>query len=132
MEFAKVNDQSKSNPIAKNNLWKLWQLIPSGQRLKFIFLTIFILISAALEVIGIGLLVPVISLLTAEKFSSELSMLNPIFSFFGAKSDRQMLLVSLSLISLTVLIKNLYVAFVGLYKFNLISKIRASFENQLL
>ena len=132
MEFAKVNDQSKSNPIAKNNLWKLWQLIPSGQRLKFIFLTIFILISAALEVIGIGLLVPVISLLTAEKFSSELSKLNPIFSFFGAKSDRQMLLVSLSLISLTILIKNLYVAFVGLYKFNLISKIRASFENQLL
>ena len=118
--------------VKENSLLKIWQLTPTDLRPKFIYFIIFALFGTALEVIGIGLLVPLINLLTAETLSEGSSVLQPVFSILGTQSQTQMLLVGLLTISSLVLIKNLYFVFLSFYKFNLTSKIRASLENQIL
>jgi ABC-type multidrug transport system fused ATPase/permease subunit len=110
---------------------KLWDLIAKEHRIKFFWLAFFMLIGMTMEVLGIGLLVPLINLLTSSNFSRSDSILEPIFRIFEAQTQTQMLLVGLFSISFVVLIKNLYFIFISYFKFKLTSQIRSSIENRL-
>ena len=131
MESTELGDRPGNDKGPNKSLGKLWRLIPANQRPKFFVLTIFTLIGTSLEVVGIGMLVPLINLLTNDAQTGHSSVLEPIFRVFNATSQTQMLLIGLSIISFVVFVKNLFFVFISFYRFNLTSKIRASIENQL-
>lgn len=131
MESTELGDRLGNDEGPNKSLGKLWRLIPANQRPKFFVLTIFTLIGTSLEVVGIGMIVPLINLLTNDAQTGHSSVLEPIFRVFNATSQTQMLLIGLSIISFVVLVKNLFFVFISFYRFNLTSKIRASIENQL-
>jgi ABC-type multidrug transport system fused ATPase/permease subunit len=113
------------------NIKNLWELIVKEHRIRFFFLAFFMLIGMTMEVLGIGLLVPLVNLLTSNDFSQSDSILEPIFRVFAARTKTQLLLVGLFSISIVILIKNLFFVFISYYKFRLTSQIRSSIENRL-
>lgn len=113
------------------NITKLWGMIVKEHRIHFLLLAFLMLIGMILEVLGIGLLVPLINLLTSTNFSQNDSILEPIFRIFQAHTKTQLLLVGLFSISIVILIKNLYFVFISYYKFKVASQIRSSIEDRL-
>ena len=113
------------------NIKKLWDLVAKEHRINFYFLAFFMLIGMTMEVLGIGLLVPLVNLLTLDSFSQSDSVLDPIFRIFEARTKTQLLLVGLFSISIVILFKNLFFVFISYYKYRLTSQIRSSIENRL-
>lgn len=89
-------------------LGKLWYLIPGNQRRLLPLLGITLFFGALLEVVGIGLLVPLLNLLTDDTASADNSAFEPLFRFFGARTQFQMLTVGCLSLGLMMLIKNTY------------------------
>jgi ABC-type multidrug transport system fused ATPase/permease subunit len=110
---------------------KLWDLIPNAQRRELPVLGVLVFIGMGLEVIGIGLLVPLINLLTRDNVSADSSILSPIFNFFGATTQIQMLIVGFGSIGVVVLIKNVYLVFGTYFQSRFTSQVWASLEDRL-
>jgi len=110
---------------------KLWDLIPKAQRRELPVLGVLVFIGMGLEVVGIGLLVPLINLLTRDNVSADSSILSPIFNFFGATTQIQMLMVGFGSIGVVVLIKNVYSVFVTYFQYRFTSQVWTSLENSL-
>jgi ABC-type multidrug transport system fused ATPase/permease subunit len=118
-------------PSEPGTLQKLWFLIPSAQRKQIPLLLTCLIIGASLEVVGIGLLVPLINLLTDESVAPSSSVLSPLFETFNASTQIQMLTVGFASIGLLVLVKNAYLVAVSYYQNWQILKLKSSIENQM-
>jgi len=123
--------QDASHQQKTGTLRKLWRLIPRAQRFQTPLLILLLFICTLLEVVGIGLLVPLVNLLTNESVSSENSILRPVFSLFGATTQLQMLTVGFGLIGLVVFVKNIYLVCTTYFQNQQISKVRTSVETQM-
>ena len=110
---------------------KLWDLIPNAQRRELPVLGVLVFIGMGLEVVGIALLVPLINLLTRDNVSADSSILSPIFNFFGATTQIQMLMVGFGSIGVVVLIKNVYLVFVTYFQSRFTSQVWTSLEERL-
>jgi len=121
----------QANPTERRLLLKMWDLIPGPQRRELPVLAVLVLIGTVLEVVGIGLLVPLINLLTRENMPAGSSVLDPVFRWFGASSQIGMLMVGLGLIGAVVLIKNVFLVFVTYLQTRLASRVRASLESRI-
>lgn len=118
-------------PSEPGTLQKLWFLIPSAQRKQIPLLLTCLIIGATLEVVGIGLLVPLINLLTDESVAPSSSVLSPLFETFNASTQIQMLTVGFASIGLLVLVKNAYLVAVSYYQNWQILQLKSSIENQM-
>ena len=112
-------------------LRKLWKLIPRAQRRQTPLLLLLLLIGTTFEVVGIGLLVPLVNLLTNENALPDNSILSPVFSLFGSTTQLQMLTVGFISIGVVVLVKNLYLIFTTYFQNWQVSKIRTSVDTRL-
>ena len=59
-----------------------WKSLPRELKIKSFILFILILVSACLEVLGIGLVVPVILFLIEDDIVSKYPFLNPVIGYF--------------------------------------------------
>ena len=114
-----------------SSLRKLWRLIPRSQRRQAPLLLLSVFIGTAFEVIGIGLLVPLVNLLTNDSVSSEDSILGPVFQLFGATTQLQMLAVGFLSIGAVVLAKNIYLIIGSYYQNWQLARIRTSVETRM-
>lgn len=112
-------------------LQKLWKLIPRAQRRQAPLLLLLLFIGTSLEVVGIGLLVPLVNLLTNENASPDNSILSPVFTLFGATTQLQMLTVGFISIGVVVLVKNVYLICTSYFQNWQVSKIRTSVDTRL-
>ncbi len=112
-------------------LRKLWKLIPRAQRRQTPLLLLLLFIGTTLEVVGVGLLVPLVNLLTNENASPDNSILSPVFSLFGSTTQLQMLTVGFISIGVVVLVKNVYLICTAYFQNWQLSKIRTSVDTRL-
>jgi ABC-type bacteriocin/lantibiotic exporter with double-glycine peptidase domain len=87
-----------------------------------------LIISALLEVVGIGLLVPLINILTNDKVSPSDSTFKPVLSLLGASTQLEMLITGLVFIGVVILVKNVVVASAMYFQTLQASKVRRSLE----
>ena len=123
--------QSTAVQAGSGTLRKLWGLIPRAQRRQGPLLLLSLFIGTALEVIGIGLLVPLVNLLTNDNVSSKDSILGPVFQLFGATTQLQMLTVGFVSIGAVVLMKNIYLVISSYYQNWQLAHIRTSVETRM-
>ena len=75
---------------------------------------IFLMVcSAGLELIGIGLIVPIITVITGSSSQSKNSILQPVFDRFGFVDEKSMVVLALGLLGLAFLLKSLFAAYMG-------------------
>jgi ABC-type multidrug transport system fused ATPase/permease subunit len=116
---------------AVDSFRKLQALIPQNQRRRIWLVVASLLVGTVLEIVGIGLLVPLVNLLTRASVSPEDSSLFPIFSLFHARTRLEMLTVGFLTVAAVVLLKNAYLLVSNYLQFAVISKIRRSLEAQM-
>lgn len=109
-------------------LHKLWFMIPRSQRIQMPVLIILLVIGAGLEVVGIGLLVPLINLLTSKSVTPEGSVLEPVFDVFNSSTQIQMLTVGFILVGVVVFFKNVYLAVVSYFQNLVLLRVKQSIE----
>lgn len=126
-----VSAQSNAVESKASTLRKLWELIPRAQRRQAPLLVLSLFIGTALEVIGIGLLVPLVNLLTNDNVSSKDSILDPVFQLFGATTQLQMLTVGFVSIGAVVLVKNMYLVISSYFQNWQLAQIRTSVETRM-
>ena len=110
---------------------KLWRLIPKTEKRQLPLIGLSLLVGSLLEVVGVGLLVPLVNLLAGAVQSSDASLLRPVFDLFDASSQTQMLTVGLLLVGLVVLTKNTYLLFASYFQNSYIIKIRSSLARRI-
>ena len=66
-----------------SNVKKIWHLLLPGERKNAFLLLFFMLIGVGLETLGVGLVIPTLSLFTQKNFVSKYPSLLPILNFFG-------------------------------------------------
>jgi len=123
--------QSKAVRAEAGTLRKLWELIPRAQRRQVPLLVLSLSIGTVLEVIGIGLLVPLVNLLTNDNVSSKDSIFDPVFQLFGATTQLQMLTVGFVSIGAVVLVKNVYLVVSTYFQNWQLAQIRNSVETRM-
>lgn len=112
-------------------LHKLWDIIPRAQRRRVPLLILLLIVGTILEVVGIGLLLPIIALLTSNSSLPNNSILGPLFRILNAQTQLQMLVVGFGLIGIVVLVKNVFLGMASYYQNTQLSNIRISIEDRI-
>jgi len=112
-------------------LRKLGYLVPQAQRRVIPVLLLSFLVGALLEVVGIGLLVPLVNLLISDSVSPSDSALKPVFVAASATTQGEMLTIGFLLVGVVILLKVVYLVLATYFQNIQVSKIRASMELQL-
>lgn len=92
---------------------KIYRLLTQEKRRSAAILLFLIIIGTLFEIIGIGLLLPVMVVLADNDFSSNYPMAMPILELFGAQNRIEQIQVVMLILLVVYLIKNLYLAFLA-------------------
>ncbi len=97
-----------------NYLKKVWSILSSEYKKKSVILFFLIIISVFLEVLGIGLIVPVVIFFLEDDISGKYPILLGIISFFYSEPEK-IHLIQFSLISLLIVyfVKNLFLSLIA-------------------
>ena len=114
-----------------NVINKYLSILNYKEQKKILLLFILMIIAAFMEVVGIGLVIPIITLLTKpEKILTEPTF-QVALNYFGNPSETQLIIYMMILFLIIYLIKNLYLALFVWIKFRYIKifKINLIFQN---
>jgi ATP-binding cassette, subfamily B, bacterial PglK len=93
-----------------NNLRKMWSILSSSNRRSAVALLLLMLIGMVLETLGVGLVIPLITLLTQNDLTSQYPILVPLVNAIG-NPDHETLFIYAMLFMLGIyLIKNLFLS----------------------
>lgn len=97
-----------SNPVTKIN-----NLLTSEKRRTAVILLGFIIIGTFFEILGVGLLLPVMALLVEDNLASRYPEIQPVLAFLGNPSyEKQIQIIMIVLIGV-YFVKNIYLAFLA-------------------
>ena len=97
-----------------NNLFlKIYSLLSSSERRAAIMLLGFIIVATLFELLGIGLLLPVMVLLVEDNLAVSYPEIQPVLEFLGNPSHEMQVQIVMVVLIGVYLIKNLYLAFLA-------------------
>ena len=89
----------------------MWSLLDSSEKKNSVILLILMAISMLLETLGVGLVIPVLSLLTQSDIAVRFPELQPWLDTLGNPSRTSMVIGALLLLILVFTLKNLFFIF---------------------
>lgn len=101
-------------------LKSLWKYSTRRERLFFYLLLLLMFVAANLELLGIGLLLPVVALLTNPALIHQNFFLEQVYRFLNPSSTKSFLLQLCVLIVLVFLVKNLFLLFMTWFQTRII------------
>ena len=90
-----------------------WSVYPRKSKVRIPIMFVLGLLLTALEALGIGLVIPVMTTMSKATTGSSGSVLQPLFNFFGIRAVGTMVGVAVLCIVATYFVKNLYKLFFG-------------------
>ena len=94
--------------IKADTIRKAWAVYPRQSKIRIPIMFLLGLIGTALEALGIGLVIPVMTTMSKATTGNSGSVLQPLFNFFGIRAVGTMVGVAVLCIVATYFIKNLY------------------------
>ncbi len=119
------------SPIKAETLRKLWTLIPQKMRIGSWGQVFLMVLSAGLELIGIGLIVPIITVITGSSSQSNNSILQPVFDRFGVFDEKLMVVLALGLLGLVFVLKSIFAVYVSWSQVHFSHKIEQDLSRRL-
>ena len=119
------------SPIKAESLRKLWTLIPQKMRIRSLGQIFLMVCSAGLELIGIGLIVPIITVITGSSSQSSNSIIQPLFDRFKVVDEKSMVVLALGLLGLAFLLKSIFAAYVSWSQIHFSLKIEQDLSRRL-
>jgi ATP-binding cassette, subfamily B, bacterial PglK len=102
-----------SNAAGAPTARKLWRLLSPSEHRAAIGLLGLMLAGMALETLGIGLVVPVIALLTQPNYSAKFAVMQPVLAALGNPDQQTLILGAMFGLIGVFLVKNLFLAFLA-------------------
>ena len=97
--------------IKADTIRKAWAVYPRESKVRIPAMFVLGLIGTALEALGIGLVIPVMTTMSKATTGNSGSVLQPLFNFFGIRAVGTMVGVAVLCIVATYFVKNLYKLF---------------------
>ena len=97
--------------MLNNYLSKVFQILDPQHKKKFILLFAVILLSMSLETLGISLILPLLSLISAGVLPENLPFAEVIYKYFSAENINNIIIFFISLIFIVYLVKNIILTF---------------------
>ena len=111
---------------------KIWSILSRNYKKKGIILFFLIILSAFLEVIGIGLIVPTTIFLLEDDFIGKFPMLDTLVtSFFSETSRNKFIQISLMILLTIYVFKNIYLILLSKYESKFSFGINAEIQRRL-
>ena len=104
------------------NIIKIWTLLSSHHRYMTIFIMIAILISAVLETFSIGLIIPLVELISKPETVSNYYLINKFSDFFGLTNNKQTLIYLFYVFIIVYICKTIYVLCLMFFRQKFITK----------
>ena len=115
-----ITEIQKGNPTMLGLLKSLWKYSNRRERLFFYLLLLLMFAAANLELLGIGLLLPVVALLTNPALIHQNFFLEQVYRLLNPSSTKSFLLLLCALIVTVFLVKNLFLLFMTWFQTRLI------------
>lgn len=114
-----------------SNYIKLWRIIPLTDRRKIWSLLAIMLVSTLLEVFGIGLVVPILAIMTQPNFIERYPVLQPWWEMLGRPSHAEMIVLGMATLVAAYAIKVVFLAFVAWRQSRFVFGLRAALSKKL-
>jgi len=123
-----MTNQSLANPTT---LGKIWGLLTPPERKSTVILLILMFIGTGLEILGVGLVIPALALLTQADYATKFPATRPILQTLG--NPRQEILVTGGMLALVAIytIKAIFFTFLAWYQARLAFGMRAEWSRRL-
>ena len=96
-----------------SNISKIWSLLLPGERHNSIILFFLMLIGVGLETLGVGLVIPALSLFTQKNFAAKYPVLLPILKFFGNPDQTTLVVGGLLILLCVYFVKAVFLVFLA-------------------
>lgn len=110
---------------------KLSFLLNKEQKKRLFILSILLVIGMIFEMVGIGILVPVLSLMVNSDFLIKYPFLSKLFKWFHISSKENAVIILLIILTIIYFIKTIYLAFLSWTQSNFSSNLAAEMSNKL-
>jgi len=112
-------------------LQKIWSLLLPKEKLLSVCILVMMLISSALELLGIGLVLPVIALLAKPELIEQNKYLHKLYEFINPSSHNSFLIILCITLIVLYILKNIFLAFQSYVQTTFILKKGAMLANKL-
>lgn len=99
--------------VNSSTIQKVWHVLTSPQRKSAIVLLILMFVGMALEMLGIGLVVPAIALMVQGNFAARYPAIEPVLRWMGNPEPRVLLVGVMFSLTGVYFVKNLYLGFLA-------------------
>ena len=96
-----------------SNIKNIWGLLLPGERRSAFVLLINMLIGVGLETLGVGLVIPALSLFTQKNFAAKYPALLPVLNFFGNPDQHALVVGGLLLLLGVYVVKAVFLVFLA-------------------
>ncbi|WP_233254243.1 ABC transporter ATP-binding protein [Salipaludibacillus keqinensis] len=111
---------------------KLLKLFNKREKKKLLLLLMMMFVAAFLETIGIGLIVPLVSIVTNPEIIDQPGILNSLYEYFNFQSATSFIIFSILVLLLTFLIKNIYLLLFHYIQYKVIFNQQVKLSRRLL
>ena len=118
--------------MLKNILQKIQYVLTQTQKKELLLIFSLILIGVFLEILGIGMIIPVMNIIVEEDIQSKFPSLIFILEFLGFPEKKQLILYSLWFLLFVYSVKNIFLAYLTWKKGNFTFNLYADISKRLL
>lgn len=105
-----MNNDKKLN---LNDIPRVWNILPDSKKLKAVYLLSFMALGMLLEMLSIGLILPVLTVLTDVSLIEEYPHIHSYLMKIGNPSQTVLLVIAICLLVVIYIVKNSYLAFLA-------------------
>lgn len=110
---------------------KIWQLLTSAEKKSAAVLLFLMLIGMLLEMLGVGLVIPTLAILTQKNFMSNYPILQPVIKAIGNPNQQQLIIYVMCSLVGVYLLKVLFLAFLAVRQIGFAFKVKARLSHHL-
>lgn len=114
------------------NILKILSIFDKKQKIKKIYILFFMLIGAILEAIGIGAIMPLVSIMGNENFLNQYQIIGKYVNLIGITTHYIFVMVFASSLIIIYILKNLYMVWQNKLQINFILKNQIEYSKELM
>lgn len=111
--------------------YRVKSILTSKERRNILFLFFFLIISMILETASIGMVIPLMKVISDPEVYNSTGLFAEILSFFNINNNQSLMAMTAIALFLVFLIKNIFLSFVTWFRINFVSRLRMNLSNRL-
>ncbi len=111
---------------------KIYALLEPAFRKKALILLFLMFIGIIVELLGLGMILPLLSILSAEDIATAYPKATPILAFLGYPSQKELVFMALGTLVVIYLFKGLFLVFLAWYQTNFAYSLSSHLSSKLL